>query len=103
MYTALFTGRCVGCIVYIVLFYRQVCGVYCVHCSVLQAGVWGDPASWNSSNIQEAGVIVHGLNVTEIQQMSFDLSAASKLGEFDVWSTDKVSTTYTVYHVQPAS
>lgn len=67
-----------------------MCAIY----SVLQPGVWGDPANWNSSNIQEAAVIVEGLSLAEINQMSFDLNAASKLGEFDVWSDDKVLIKY---------
>ncbi|XP_062591010.1 uncharacterized protein LOC134252526 isoform X1 [Saccostrea cucullata] len=54
-------------------------------------GVWGSPTSWTSENIQDAAVIVQGLTVTEISQMSIDLNAASKLGEFTTWSQDKKS------------
>ncbi|XP_061171966.1 uncharacterized protein LOC133181491 [Saccostrea echinata] len=54
-------------------------------------GVWGSPTNWTSTNIQDAAVIVQGLTIAEISQMSIDLNAASKLGEFSVWSEDKKS------------
>ncbi|KAK3091956.1 hypothetical protein FSP39_024001 [Pinctada imbricata] len=54
-----------------------------------RATVWGDPSTWSSSNIQQAGVIVQALTTTEIQSMTWTIDEVSRMGDFDGWDETK--------------
>lgn len=57
--------------------------------------VWGAVSTWTAATVYSAGVIVQGLNVSEVNALTVDLDAISRLGEFNGWSESHKSALFT--------
>ena len=53
--------------------------------------VWGDPSTWSSTDVYNAGVIIQALTASQIGTLAIDLNAVSRLGSFSEWDSTKVS------------
>ncbi|XP_069122945.1 otoancorin-like [Argopecten irradians] len=55
----------------------------------MRTTVWGEPSTWSTDNVYNAGVICQAMSETQITSLTFNLDAVSRLGEFDGWTSVK--------------